>query len=68
MFALARFDLSSGQKRPNFRDRLVAKLTSQVTQKVLDIKKPLRLTGQLLIDHPNFGGLQEAGQFGSCSF
>ncbi len=62
-----RFDVATRKKRPNLRDRVLAKLPSQEHPKVLDTKKPLDLTGQPLIDHPNFEGLQQAGQFGSCS-
>ena len=62
-----RLDLATGRKRPNLRDRVLAKLPAQVRPKVLDNKKPLDLTGQPLIDQINFGVFQQGGQFGSCS-
>ena len=59
-----RRDLATEQSRPNVCDRLVAQLPTQSFPSFTQGKAPLDLTGQPLIDRPDFGALAEAGQFG----
>ena len=59
-----RRDLATEQSRPNGWDRLVAQLPTQSFPSFTQGKAPLDLTGQPLIDRPDFGALAEAGQFG----
>ena len=60
----ARRDLATGKKRPHGRDRLLAQLPSRALPLVPQAKPPLDLSGQALVDRPDFDALVASGQFG----
>ena len=59
-----RHDLATGERRPNGRDRLLAQLPTQMLPEFPKANPPLDLSGQPLIDRPDFDALVQAGKFG----
>ena len=60
----SRHDLETGERRPNGRDRLLAQLPTQAFPQVPKANPSLDLSGQPLIDRPDFDALIQSGKFG----
>ena len=60
----SRRDLATSRRRPTVHDRLLGYLPTQASPKISKTKLPFDLSGQPLIDRPDFDSLMKSGQFG----